>query len=373
MNKIAILTNILAPYRLPLFNAISKANKVDVLICKENEKNREWIMEDKNLFNTITLKGIEFNLKNSLGDHRFIYLKFSIIFYLLFKRPNYIIIGDASFTSHLAAFVCRLLNIKYIWWNEIITYTPITKGFMDKLRRISFKNAYAFLASGTQAKEFIKSYDIDEEKIFIMPNSIDNELYKNYYNKFKPQRETLRNTYNISKDDFVYLYIGQFIKRKNIMLILETFKEALSKDKNLKLFLVGGGEDYEKINNFIEENKLKNYVIVKKFLQVEELSKIYTLSDALVIVSESEPWGMVVNEAMCFGLPILSSYTIGASADLVDNLTGIVVDDYKNISNLSKEFLNIKNTKWDKQYIQNKVINWDNTISIQSINKIINL
>ena len=371
MKKIAILTNILAPYRLPLFNAIAKDNKVDVLICKENEKNREWIIDENNLFNLIKLKGIELNLKNSLGDHRFIYLKFSVIFYLIFKRPEFIIIGDASFTSHLTAYICKILNIKYIWWNEIIIHTPINKGFVNKLRKKSFKNAYAFLVSGTLAKEFIQSYDVDSDKILILPNAVDNDLYINYYNKFKNQKDKFRDSYNISENDFVFLYIGQFIKRKNMMLMLESFKKAKESDKNIKLFLVGGGEEYEKINNYIKLNNLENDVVVKEFLQTEELSKIYTLSDALIIVSESEPWGMVVNEAMCFGLPILSSYTIGASADLVDKNVGIIVNNYQDADILSKELLNLKNIKWDKTYIQNKVLTWNNNAAIKAVNELI--
>lgn len=371
MKKIAFLTNIIPPYRLPVFNGISKKHKLDVLICKDKEANRQWKLEGERLFNTIKLRGFELSLKNDLGDFRFLYLKFTIIFYLLFKRPDYIIIGDASFTSYLAAFVCKMLNIKYIWWNQLIPYTPINKGFVHKLRKFSYKHAYHHLVAGTLAKEYIKSFGIDEKLITIAPDAIDNQVYINYFNQFKSQREELRQKYNINKDDFVFLYIGQFIKRKNMFLILEGFLKAQQQKENIKLFLVGGGEEELQIKEFIEKNNLTNSVIVLDFLQLEELSKIYTLADALVLLSESEPWGKVVNEAMCFGLPIFASYTIGATPDLVDDNTGIVVDEYKNIDILSNTYIKFTNHKWDKQIIQNKILSWNNETSIARINKVV--
>lgn len=368
MKKIAILTNIVPPYRLPLFNGIAKENKVDILICKEKEKNREWKSEDNNLFNVIKLRGIELSLRNSLGDYRFIYLKFTVIFYLVFKKPDYIIIGDASLTSYLAALTCKALKIKYIWWNEILPFTPTSQGIIGKLRKFSIQHANHHFVSGTLAKEFIKSYGIKEDMITIIPDAVDNELYINYYNQFKDDRDQLRSSFGIEEQDFVFLYVGQFIKRKNILLLLKAFKEAKKHDTSLKLFLVGGGEDYEEITLFVKNNDLETSVIIQEFLQIQELSKIYTVCDSLVIISESEPWGMVVNEAMCFGLPVLASYTVGAAADLIDNKSGIIINDYRNISEITLTLLNMKNKKWDKRYIQKKVLSWNNEVAIGLFN-----
>lgn len=372
MKKIAILTNIIPPYRLPLFNGIAKTHEVDVLICKQTEKNREWKIEDKNLFNVIQLRGIELSLKNSLGDYRFIYLKFTVLFYLLFKKPEYLIIGDASFTSYFSAFICKLLNIKYIWWNEVLPFTPISKGFVDKLRSYSIQNAYHHFVSGTLAKEFIESYGVNEETITIVPDAVDNELYFDYYQEFSSSREEFRKNYHIKKDEFVFLYVGQFIQRKNIMLILNTFKKALNEDNNLKLFLVGGGEQQAEIEKFVKDNSLAESVTIKEFLDTKELSKVYTLSDALIIVSESEPWGMVVNEAMCFGLPVLASYTVGASADLIDNNTGFVIQNFNDTQELAHTILDFKSKKWNRENIQEKVFGWNNELAIVNTNEIVN-
>ena len=363
MKRIAILTNIIPPYRLPLFNGIAKTYKLDVLVCKENEKNRKWKIEEKNLFNTIKLKGFELNLKNSLGDYRFVYLKFSIITYLIFKRPDYLIIGDASLTSYFAAFLCNILGIKYIWWNEILPFTPINKGLVEKLRRYSITHAYHHFVSGTLAKEFIESYGIPSSKVSIIPDAVDNQKYFDYYQQYKDKKEKIRKRYNISQDDFVYLYVGQFIKRKNLDIILKSFKLLHHEDQKVKLFLVGGGPEKEKIEKFRREYCLEDYIIVEDFLQEKELAQIYTISDALILLSESEPWGMVVNEAMCFGLPILTSSKVGASADLINEQCGVIIQEYTDYREVANGLRLLKETRWSTETIQNKIYEWNNEVA----------
>jgi len=371
MKKIAILTNIITPYRLSLLNIIAKYYRLDVLVCKENEINRKWKINSHQRFNIIKLKGFELTLKNSLNDYRFIYLKFSILFYLIFKKPECLIIGDASFTSYFAAFLCNVLKIKYIWWNEILPFTPINKGLVEKMRNYAIKNASHHFVSGTLAKKFIQNYGIEDNKISIIPNAIDNQKYFKYYRKYKNQRESLRKKYYILKNDFVFLYVGQFIERKNIDIILKSFKQAYDKDKNIKLFLIGGGIKEKEIEKFIYQNNLNNQIIIKDFLQEDELSKIYVASDALLLLSESEPWGMVVNEAMCFGIPVIVSYKVGAGADLVDEKSGVVVKKYRDIKIVSKILLKVKVKKWSKQYIQEKILKWNNNLAIERIINII--
>lgn len=373
MKKIAILTNIIAPYRLPLFNGIADKCKLDILICKETEKNREWEIDKKQKFKTVKLRGFELTLKNSLGDYRFIYLKFSILFYLIFKRPAYLFIGDASFTSYFAALLCNILRIKYIWWNEILPFTPISKGVVEKMRRYSITRASHHFVSGTLAKEFIQNYGIEDKKISIIPDAVDNQKYFSYYQKYKDQKESIRKKYNISEKDFVFLYVGQFIERKNIDTIMKSFQMLHKTDKNVKLFLVGGGIEKEKIEKFVLQNHLNDFVIIEDFLKEEELSKIYTISNALLILSESEPWGMVVNEAMCFGLPVIASSKVGAGADLIDDKSGVVVEKYKDKEIVSQALLDVKMKQWSKKYIQEKVSEWNNDLAVMAIEGVLKL
>lgn len=362
MKKVVILTNIIPPYRLPLFNGVAEKVKLDVLICTTREKNRTWDLPKGTKFNIKKLYGISLSLKNSLNDYRFIYLKFSILFYLLFNRPDKLVIGDASLTSYFAAFCCKLLNIKYIWWNEILPFTPISKGIVDKLRKFAIKNADHHFVSGTLAKEFILSYGVSEKDISIIPDAVDNDKYFGYFQKYKPFKEEIRKKYNIQKNDYVLLYVGQFIERKNIDIMLEAYKEIYKQDKNVKFIMVGSGELTEKIITYKRKHDLQG-LIVENFMPSDELAKLYVISDLLILVSKSEPWGMVVNEAMCFGIPVLLSSNIGAGADLVDENTGKIVHNIDAFK-LRECIQFMKKKNFSSSLIVKKIKEWNNDIAI---------
>lgn len=364
MKRIALLTNIIPPYRLPLFNGIGEQVELDVLVCTDNEKNRSWHVNDQYKFNVKKLHGITLSLRNDLNDYRFIYMKFSILFYLIKNRPHKLVIGDASLTSYFAALCCKALKINYIWWNETLPFTPIKQGLLGKLRRFSIKNAMHHFVSGTLAKEFILNYGIEEKKITVIPDAVDNEKYIEYYSKLKPIRNEIRIRYGITKDDFTMLYVGQFIDRKNIQLMLDTYRELYKSDKNIKFILVGGGELERKIKQYKEEHNLDGLIILD-FLESDKLAELYTIADVLLLISKSEPWGMVVNEAMCFGVPVVVSKFVGAGADLVNIRTGFIVKELQ-IMNLVNAMFQLKSSDFDKLTITEKVNSWSNERAINN-------
>jgi glycosyltransferase involved in cell wall biosynthesis len=364
LKRIAILTNIVPPYRLPLFNGISEKVCLDVLVCTDNEKNRKWSTNTKQRFKVKKLHGVSLTLRNSMNDYRFIYLKFSILIYLLFKRPDKVVIGDASLTSYLAAFFCKVLGIKYIWWNEVLPFTPIRYGFLGKLRNFSIRNASHHFVSGTLAKEFIQNYGINQESITIIPDAVDNARYFELHKKLAPSSQEIRRKYAINPDDFVMLYVGQFIERKNIQLMLDSYKKLLEQDERNKFILVGGGELKEKILQFKEEHMLDG-LIVLDFMEAEKLAELYSISDVLILISKSEPWGMVVNESMCFGVPVVASKYVGAGADLINEDTGIVIDEV-NLENLVHGVNKVKKTAKCKSKIINEISNWNNKVAVES-------
>ena len=78
---------------------------------------------------------------------------------------------------------------------------------------------------------------------------------------------------------------------------------------------------------YVRSHGLEDAVTIGQFMQAEGLAEMYTIADALLLLSDYEPWGMVVNEAMCFGLPVAVSEHVGASMDLVRRDSGIIISD----------------------------------------------
>ena len=129
------------------------------------------------------------------------------------------------------------------------------------------------------------------------------------------QKEKLREKYSIPKHIPVILFSGKLIDEKNPMILLEAYMESSKKIESALVF-VGDGYLRNRMEKYIKANNLKN-VFIMGFRNQTELPNFYSLADIFVLPSDSEPWGLVVNEAMCFGLPVIISDQVGAGSDLV--------------------------------------------------------
>jgi glycosyltransferase involved in cell wall biosynthesis len=125
-----------------------------------------------------------------------------------------------------------------------------------------------------------------------------------------------------------FLYVGRFAAEKNLFRLLEAFKlyRGSSGDRPWDLVLVGSGPDRQAIDEYIRRNDVPG-VVFSGFRQIGELPAFYALAGCLVLPSLSETWGLVVNEAMAAGLPVLVSERCGCVPELVHpGLNGYVFD-----------------------------------------------
>ncbi|WHE08552.1 glycosyltransferase family 4 protein [Thermoanaerobacterium thermosaccharolyticum] len=134
----------------------------------------------------------------------------------------------------------------------------------------------------------------------------------------------MRQKLNIDNDKKVIIYSGRLIKRKNIDLIIKAINNLENK-REYVLLILGDGEEKENLINLAKELKV-NLRITGFISEQEELFKYYFTGDVLILPSNNEPWGLVVNEAMAAGLAIIVSDECGCSLDLVrDGENGFVV------------------------------------------------
>ncbi len=126
-----------------------------------------------------------------------------------------------------------------------------------------------------------------------------------------------------------FLYVGRFSPEKNIMLLLKAYKRLKDKGKGAEywgLILVGNGPQRKEIEGFIKDNGIRD-TFLPGFIQKEEIPRFYAISDIFVLPSISEPWGLVVNEAMASGLPVLISNRCGCYPDIAqDGINGFSFD-----------------------------------------------
>jgi len=135
-------------------------------------------------------------------------------------------------------------------------------------------------------------------------------------NKLKPQRENLRTSFGIKEKDFILLYVGRLSKEKLLFTLLDAYNQVNCQNK--KLFLVGDGLLSSRLEKYAEKLNLKE-IYFMGFHPREKVFKFYTIADIFILPSGEETWDIVVNEAMCFGLPIITSNRIGSAVDLVED------------------------------------------------------
>jgi len=130
----------------------------------------------------------------------------------------------------------------------------------------------------------------------------------------RTKKYEIRKEIGIPEDKQVILYSGRLSPEKSPFHILEAYR--LIDSTNKALVFVGDGNLREEMEEYVAANNMES-VYFCGFQSRKEITKYYVMADVLVLSSKRETWGMVINEALCFGLPVVVSDQVGAGKDLV--------------------------------------------------------
>ncbi|ASG00939.1 hypothetical protein CEG15_12435 [Vibrio anguillarum] len=340
--KISLLTNMVTPYRVPFFKEMASDKNITrfrVLTCVDKECDREWLVNKEQDYKVKRLFGITLNLKSGKDARRIMHFRFGILWELISHRPDKLIIGDASWTSFIAVFACQLLRIPYVVWNEITTTSKVSQGIVAKLRNYMYKHASHLIASCKMAQDYLRQCGVDQSKISIVNNAVDNELFLTHKVELEPQREAIRTRLGIDPDAFCFIYVGQLISRKRVLETLELLAKA-SQQKKLHFIVAGTGPLEQDMRKKAFELGFSD-INFCGFVQDKSLSELYVAADSLILLSEDEPWGMVVNEAIIFDCNFIVSSSVAAGVEFNSTLDlGYVLSD---LSLFSDFLINISN------------------------------
>ncbi|MGT8840175.1 glycosyltransferase family 4 protein [Vibrio cholerae] len=313
--RIAILTNMVTPYRVPFFNELAKrVSSLDVLTCVDREVDRSWDVKNAKSYNVKKLAGITVNLNKGSDAKRILHFRFGIIWYLLFNKPDLIIIGDASWTSFIAGLFCRILRTNYVVWNEITTTSKISTGLVGRLRLNLYKGAFHLIASCTMARDYLTNCQVPPHKISIVNNAVDNDFFLAKKHEHEHRKNEIRESLGIHTGAFAFIYVGQLISRKRVLETVE-FVAKLSKEFNTHLIVAGSGPLEGAMRDTAKNMNFKDISFLG-YTDADRLSELYIASDALILLSDDEPWGMVVNEAIIFHKQIYCSANVAAAVEV---------------------------------------------------------
>ena len=296
MKKVLYISNIEVPYRSEFFNQLSKEVDLTVLYERRKSSNRDenWSKSVPINYKIKYLKGIK--IKNEYS------VDLSIVKHVLFGKYDEIVFGCFNSISQIIATRIMLLLGKKYMMNIDGEYYLEGKQIKQIIKRHLIKGAKLYLVAGKIPAAKLEKY-IDKDKIvsYLFSSLTEKEILYNKENK------------NINNNNYV-LVVGQYFDYKGIDNAIECAK--LSPKINYKF--IGSGNRSDILKKKIQENAVTNIEVIP-FLEKEQLYEEYKNCKMLLLPSNKECWGLVVNEAASFGCPIISTLGSGAAIEFLND------------------------------------------------------
>lgn len=314
--RVLLLHNFLSPYRVPLFNALAERFDLDVWILGDIRTVREWSADAAGA--TFRLRTLP-NLTIPLGSrYNAILLNYSLPVALARQRTDVIVCcawdTPATFYTALHA---RATRTPFILWSGS---TPAEQTFLRTATkpavRALVRSAAAWLAYGTRAKAYLVSLGAVPERTYLAYNTVDTAAFADACAASADATDRLRGRYGIVTPRVV-LYCGNLLDLKGVPDLLDAFAILARQRDDVTLLLVGGGEGRSRYERKVSAMNLADRVRFAGFVPRDQMPMHYALADLLVAPSRTEVWGLVINEALACGVPVLATDICGAAADLL--------------------------------------------------------
>lgn len=181
-----------------------------------------------------------------------------------------------------------------------------------------FRQVAAFLAVGTANATLYEAYGVPKERIFLAPYAVDNAFFQRRCQQASATRDNFRAGLGLPEDALVLLYCGRLAPEKDpetLIRATEILQRTLP-NHALVLLIVGEGPMREEVEALASRCH-PGSVRLLGFRNQTELPALYDLCDVFVLPSTFEPFGLVVNEVMNAGKPVIASDQVGCAPDLV--------------------------------------------------------
>lgn len=324
--KLGVISSHPIQYQVPLWQRLALHPEIDLTVIYSSDfgVNRPIIAEFQvpYLWDIPLLEGYNYHFLRNVSFKPSLRGFWGIVnshLYSFLKkvRPEALMIhGYARFVDWHALLSAKILGIRILFRGESSLLTR--SGWGSRIRRLLvaktfLKNVDAFLAIGTCNKEFYLKFGVQPERIFFCPYTVDNDFFRNRIHEVK---DDVRRRLGLPIDRIIFLGIGSMIPRKGIHDLLAAYGQMR---RNHEAAVVWVGEGTERAQLESQRNSLPTNakVIFTGFKNQTELPDYYAAADVFILPSYEETWGLVINEAMNFSLPIVTTDRVAGAIDLV--------------------------------------------------------
>lgn len=310
--RVAILVNVIAPYRLPVYEGIADTFDTSVFTSGREANRSEW-GDTRAAARKVAVRrsrGVTVPYRTGgrrVYDQRYLHLPLGQLADLRRAAPDAIVTTEMGPRTILAlAYGAVTRTPVWVWWGGT-THTERGVGRGRALaRRLIARWAHRWISYGASSTAYLRTLGISRNRILEIQNCVDESLYLN-------APPLVRR----SAREPVLLYVGQMIRRKGVDSLLRAAATLHREGRSFSLHLVGDGPERAAFEAMARDLGLARRVRFLGSRRPEEMPVIYRTADLLVFPTHADPWGLVVNEALWSGLPVICSIHAGCAAELV--------------------------------------------------------
>ena len=307
--RVAIVTNIPAPYRLPVYEALAADPQIEltVFFCSGREPDREWDLSAAR-FEQIYLRERFISFRG-----RFIHVNPDVWGALRTFRPDVVITTGFNPTHLLSYLYARINGAKHIAMTDGTLDSEAKLSWLHRsVRRRVYAGTQSFIGASNGSLNLYRSYGIDETRLFKSHLCANNAAF---YLRPAPEK----------KYDFIFC--GRFVEIKNPLFVLEVARQvAIRLGRKITFIFVGSGELETNMRATATEITAEVEAVFPGFAKQDELPRLYGTARIFMFPTQWDPWGVVANEACAAGLPILVTPVAGSAGELVlDGENGFIL------------------------------------------------
>lgn len=256
-------------------------------------------------------------------------------------QPYAVVINSYSFPDALACLKwCRKNRRVAVCASDSKADDAVRVRWRERVKSLLINQFDAALLAGTPHREYFLSLGFPAEHIYLGYDVVDNAYFREAAEGAKQAPNRHRDLPGLASDDPFFVACGRFIRKKNLEVLVRAYAAYRREHRSpWRLVLAGDGPQRSALEALITTLGVDG-VTITGFRQIDELPAYYGLAGAFVHPAVNDQWGLVVNEAMASGLPVLVSQTTGCAHDLVKegrNGFTFAYDDLESLTHLLRK------------------------------------
>lgn len=311
--KIGFLNDTMGPYHYARLDAANLLSDCTFIEFSNQDHTNYWKTTDEK-----TLKKITLFKEKPITEQNKIDISNRLNQVLTTIDPDVVLISGWDATASLIGLRwCLNNNIPTIILSESQHHDFKRTWLKEFIKKFILKLFDSAFVGGKNQIKYLSILKFPSENIYTGCDLVDNSYFKK--NSFIPEedKESLLIEKGLPKKFF--FTSCRFVEKKNLIFLIETFKEFSKNNPSWSLVIAGDGPLKNQLLNTVKTLKLEDKVFFPGYVQYDEMPLFYGLSSCFILPSTTEQWGLVVNESLSCGKPVLVSERCGSAPNLVEN------------------------------------------------------